>query len=136
MMNLKIANADCADATRFVKCFERAPSIDVSVIGRPVNEIEIEIVEFHFSHGFVESGKCFFVSEVSVPDFGCDKKFLAWDAGFANALARTCFVAVDGCSVDATVAESDGFFDGGYEFGTFCYFKYAKSEDGHVDSIC
>lgn len=136
MVNLEVADTYCADATVFVELLEGAPCVDVFAFDGPVNQIEVEIVELHFAQGFVECGECFFVAEIGVPDFGCDEKVAAWDAGFADALAGACFVAVDGCGVDAAIAESDGFFDGGHEFCAFFYFKYAESKDGHVDSIC
>lgn len=136
MVNLEVADADCTDAAVFVQFFKGAPGVDVFAFHWPVNEIEVEIVKLHFAQGFIECGECFFVAEIGVPDFGCDEEVAARDAGFADSLSGACFVAVNCCCVDVAVAELDGFFDGGHEFCAFFYFKYAESEDGHVDSIC
>ena len=83
---------------------------------RPVNEIEVEIVEPEVVKGFLAGGDNVSFSVPVVPDLGCDPKLVTFDAGAHDVLKRLTdqvFVAVDGGAVEVAIAERRGVLDGG-----------------------
>jgi hypothetical protein len=78
---------------------------------RPVNEIEVEIVELEVTKRLLAGGDYVLFSVLVVPELGRDPELFTLDAGTHDELKRLTdqvFVAVDGGAVEVAIAERGG----------------------------
>ncbi|MOA18758.1 hypothetical protein D3C78_1390960 [compost metagenome] len=76
MMYLEIADTDRFDASCLVQLFKRTPSVLVLACHRPVNQIQVEIIQPQLLQAGLIGGKRRFITEVAVPHLGSDKQVL------------------------------------------------------------
>ena len=101
-----------------------APGRDVTTrwmeVGkRPMDKVQIEIVELEISQGFLAGSNHILFAMLVVPKLGGDPQFFSLDAGlhyFNEGLSDLSFISVDGRTVEMPIAESRR---GDHRFGNF-----------------
>ena len=119
MMGLEVAHADGAHPPVQVERLQRAPGFLVRalprVLGalgrRPVDEIEVDVVEMELLAGFLERLQRAVVAAVGVPHLRGDEQLFARHAAGGQRLAHRRLVVVGRRRVDVAVAVGKGLVD-------------------------
>ena len=113
---LEVADAGRADAALGAQLEQRAPRVDVRVLGRhgPVDEVEVDDLLAQALGGRVEGAQRGLVAVLVVPDLGGQEDLLARDVGAGECPADAVLVLVGRCGVDAAVADLES---GGHGIG-------------------
>ena len=98
----------------------RAAGIDGATRGmeigeRPVDEIEVEIVQLQIVEGLAEGGDDVFFGVFVIPELGSDPEFLAFDAAVddgGQGGADEVFVGINGSTVEMAVPDGCGLAHG------------------------
>ena len=152
-----VGGADVADEAPVDELFKLAPgthialvyvgdgvgiaSADVAmgrmVVGeRPVDEIEVKVVELEVAQGLFAGGDDVIFVMLVVPELGGDPELFALDAGAHDLLegfTYKVFVAVDGGAVKVAIAEGSGVEHGGGYCGMrdMIGAKCSEADGGH-----
>ena len=92
LINVKIADSDRTGFTRCVEFFHLSPGLKITAGYRPVDQIQINVVQLKAFEASVKS--TFDISDTLrvIPDFGGDKKFLPGDGSLFERTAHTVFI--------------------------------------------
>ena len=109
VVRVEVAYSDRADPAFGVQPLERAPRLDVAVLGRsrPVDEVQVEVVETKQVHARVKGAQGAVEALVGVPHLGGDEDVLARQPGAADPLSYLGLVVVERCGVDVAIADLD-----------------------------
>ena len=102
----KVADADRPGALLLVEALQRPPGVQPLAGDRPVEQVEVDVVQAQALQTGVEGAQRAVVALVVVPELGRHEQLLARDAAGANAGADVCFIAVDARGVDVAVADA------------------------------
>ena len=102
----EVADADGPGALLGVKPLERAPRVEPLASDRPVEKVEIDVLEPEPLQARVEGAERRVEALVGVPELGRDEHLLARQAARAHAVTDVALVAVDPRGVDVPVAEA------------------------------
>ena len=102
----EVADADRARALLLVEALQRAPGVEPLAGDRPVEQVEVDVIQAEALQAGVEGAQRAIVALVVVPELGRHEHLLARDAAVANAGADVGLVAVDARGVDVAVAEA------------------------------
>lgn len=110
MRGLEVGHARGADPTLGDELLDGLPGLAVQVAGRgrPVNQVEVEVVQAQLGEAGVEGPQGGVVALVGVPQLGGDEQLLTGDPGGGEGAADTGLVAVDRGGVDAAVTGLQG----------------------------
>ncbi len=101
MPDSEIANANRPSLARGLQRFQRAPALP-SFPYRVMDQVQIHIIQLEPAQTRIE--RALGVSMIGIPQFRCDKNFLARNAAHSDRGAHALFVAVHGRSVDVPVS--------------------------------
>ena len=105
MARHEVADADGPCAPFAVDALERPPGIEPLARHRPVDEVEVDIIEAEPGQAGVERAQRAVVALIVVPELGGDEYVRARHAALPQPLAHVVLVAVDAGGVDVAVAE-------------------------------
>lgn len=90
VLRVEVGDTDGLDPAVRVELLEGLVRVDVLAPGRqrPVDQIQVEVVQAELLQGRVERAERGVVPLVAVPELGGDEEFLAGDAGGGDGLAR------------------------------------------------
>jgi len=106
MVRLVIRHADRASTPGLRDHLERAPRLEetLSVPQRPVNQVQIDVVEAETLQTRIESRQRRVVALIGVPQFGGDEDLVARYGRFPQALAHRRLITVDARGINVPVA--------------------------------
>ena len=143
MVGKEVRDADGFDAACPVQLFQGLPCVAVDllpvipvnqIIGRPVNEIQVQIFQSQVLQGLFKGCHGPVISPVRLPDLSGDKDFFPGDPAVADAGAYAGFIPVKGRSVDMAVARPDR-----RRHGSLCLLRgciiCAESHTGNLISV-
>ena len=110
----EVADANVLDQAAFASFDQRFPCLDELALAwvRPVNQIEIDVVETHTAHALLNGEQSLVVSMVAAGQLGRDDDVFARHAGFADGATHHTFVLIVERGVDEAVTLMDGGLDG------------------------
>ena len=113
ILDAEVGDADRADAALVLDPFEGAPGVEEAVLGRhrPVDQVEVDMVEAEPLQALVEGGQGRVVPLLGVPELGGDEDLLARQPGGGESRAYSGLVAVGGGGVDMAIAARQRFFN-------------------------
>jgi hypothetical protein len=131
MRNQEVAHADGASATVLAKLLHRAPGVARGVRHRPVDQVEIDVVETQAGEAALAGRQRVVVALLVVPQLGGDEELVARDAACSDRSADAVLVAVHRGGVDATVPDLETPGDLMLDFGTRLGPERAEPEARH-----
>ena len=110
---MEVGDPDRAGLAVGLDLLHRAPGlgVEVEVGARPVDEVEVDVVETELLEAQVDRVERALSALVAVPQLGGDEQLVAVDAGALDRLADAQLVAVRGRGVDVAVADLEGVAD-------------------------
>ena len=102
---------------------------------RPVDQIQIQIIQFKVSHRFFKSNHRFPVTSVGIPNLACNKKTASFHTGNFNPFSNTGFVSIAGRRINMTVSCPDCFADCFYGCVPVWRLPCAKTHTGYLIPI-
>jgi len=89
VVGVEVGDADGPDASLLVELHHGPPGLlvdacglgaELSLVGRPVDEVEVEVVEAEVLEAALEGGLGALVSALGVPELACHEELVAGDA--------------------------------------------------------
>ena len=133
MMYLKIAHADSADFSLFVKFLHDLPGFLVDSGYRPVNQQQVQIVGLKVLQAFLNVFPLGVIPHILVPQLGGDEQLLPVDAALLDGLTHGVLVVVSLGGVDVAVARFQGPQSG--LLGVAARLEHAKAQPWHFHAV-
>ena len=116
VLNQEVAHPDRHRLARCADLFEGLPALEVQVAlrGRPVNQIQVDMIEPQLVETDVDRSKRCVVPLSVIPQLGRDEEFVARDSGCGDGPPDTLLVAVDRGGIDVAVADLERVGDNAF----------------------
>ena len=123
----KVGDTDGAGTAGLLNLLQCLPALDELVVGRgrPVDQIEVDLVEAELLEALLERVEGRLGALAVVPELGGDEQLGAVDARGGQRLAHALFVAVNGGGVDVAVTHRERV---GHDAGGFVGFNLEHAE--------
>src|SRR5262245_4213138 len=100
-----VADADRPRTAIVMEVLESSPRFGSLACDRPVNEIEVDVIEAEPLHALVERAEGAIVSVVVVPQLRRHEDLVARDAAGADRLSDVALVVIEARGVDMAISE-------------------------------
>src|SRR5215469_4344270 len=104
MGNGVVAHPDGTTSSVAKECLERAPGFGAQSLDRPMDQVEIHVVEAELARASVKGAKRAVVAVVAVPQLGGDKDAIPRYCALSDRFADIPLVAVDMSGVEVAIA--------------------------------
>ena len=135
MRTKEIAHADRLDSTFAGQLLQRPPRLESAVGNRPVEQVEIDVIETQSRQAGVKRFERGLVTLVIVPELGRHKDLVARDAAAPDRVTHVAFVSVDARGVDMAVARLERGFHRRARFLSRAGFENAQTEARNHDAV-
>ncbi|MNI50512.1 hypothetical protein D3C73_1051750 [compost metagenome] len=105
MMNLEIAHADRPHTAFLIQALQGAPSILIFILARPMNQIEVNNIQPELLAACLKRLQRRIIALIGIPYFGGHEQTVPRHTASSNRLSDFFFVPVDGCGINAPVAQ-------------------------------
>ncbi len=130
MRHQVVRHADVLRAAVRLQLLERAPGLAAAPLDRPMDQVEVDVLEAEPLHARIEGAERRVVAVIVVPQLRRDEHLAARKAARAEALADVDLVAVDARRVDVAVPAGEGGADGLPGRGAARRLPHAEADDG------
>ena len=142
VVGAEVGHANGPDLSRLVELRHGPPGVPVDGLpivklvggGRPVNEVEVQVVGAQAVQGGLEGGLGGGIAPVGVPNLAGEEDRLPGQAAGPEGLAHAGLVVVVGGGINVAVAQGEGSLDGGHGLRPVLHppGAVAQAGDGHA----
>ena len=135
MVLQEIADADGPYPARIVEVFECPPGILVFPLHRPVDQVQVQVIEAQVVHGAVKSLQGALIALVGIPDLAGDKHLFPVHAALPEGFPNPGLVPISPRRIDMPVAGFQGPLHGPFHLPAFFSLVNPQPEVGHLHPV-